>query len=185
MSRYEYKVVPAPRRPLKARGVKAMPDRFALAVAGAMNELGAQGWEYQRSDALPCEAGGGWFRRPSTETQWVLVFRRSVAGSRTSASGTPGSPAANPAEDGFPASDRPVFEHAPVRRAPTSLALGEAEQARREPAPAPAATVAAPPHRPDPAGPRSDVRIGGVRRDHPEPDTAPSGVHPFPGPARG
>ena len=43
MQRFEYKVVPAPRRGEKARGVKTSEDRFALALATLMNALGREG----------------------------------------------------------------------------------------------------------------------------------------------
>ena len=59
MQRYEYKVIPAPTRGEKARGVKATPDRFALALTNLMNDLGADGWSYVRADALPCEERSG------------------------------------------------------------------------------------------------------------------------------
>ncbi len=36
---YEYKVVPAPTRGLKAKGVKTAEDRFANALQAAMNKL--------------------------------------------------------------------------------------------------------------------------------------------------
>lgn len=77
MQGYEYKVVPAPKRGLKAKGVKGTDARFANALQSVMNDLGAEGWEYQRADTLPCEERQGLTGR-STTFQNMLVFRRSV-----------------------------------------------------------------------------------------------------------
>ena len=44
MQRFEYKVVPAPKRGEKARGVKTTEDRFAQALMSVMNALGAEGF---------------------------------------------------------------------------------------------------------------------------------------------
>jgi hypothetical protein len=74
MARYEYKVVPAPRTPSKVRGVKGDDARFAFTVEAAINTSAADGWEYLRSETLPCEHRG-WFRR-RTDEQTLLVFRR-------------------------------------------------------------------------------------------------------------
>lgn len=75
---FEYKVVPAPVKGVKAKGVKAPAARFALGVEQAINALAAEGWEYQRSDVLPSEERVG---LTGSETHWrtLLVFRRSVA----------------------------------------------------------------------------------------------------------
>ena len=79
MQRYEFKVIPAPKRGEKARGVKTTEDRFALALTTLMNQLGAEGWDYVRADALPCEERIG-FTGTKTTFQNVLVFRRAIAG---------------------------------------------------------------------------------------------------------
>jgi hypothetical protein len=78
MQRFEYKVIPAPKRGEKARGVKTTEDRFALALTSLMNQLGAEGWDYVRADALPCEERVG-FTGTKTTFQNVLVFRRAVS----------------------------------------------------------------------------------------------------------
>ncbi|WP_342070523.1 DUF4177 domain-containing protein [Yoonia algicola] len=72
---YEYKVVPAPLRGLKARGVKTAEDRFALALETAMNALARDGWEYLRADTLPSEQREGLMGK-ATVYQNMLVFRR-------------------------------------------------------------------------------------------------------------
>jgi len=56
---YEYKVVPAPSRGTRAKGVKGAPGRFSLSLEQVMNMLGAEGWEYQRTDTLPSEERQG------------------------------------------------------------------------------------------------------------------------------
>jgi hypothetical protein len=75
MQRFEYKVIPAPKRGEKARGVKTTEDRFAFALTNLMNQLGADGWDYVRADSLPCEERVG-FTGSKTTFQNVLVFRR-------------------------------------------------------------------------------------------------------------
>lgn len=75
MQRFEFKVIPAPKRGEKARGVKSTEDRFALALTSLMNQLGAEGWDYVRADALPCEERVG-LTGTKTTFQNVLVFRR-------------------------------------------------------------------------------------------------------------
>ena len=75
---YEYRVVPAPGRGEKLRGVKSAADRFALTLTGVMNALGREGWEYLRADTLPCEERVG-LTGSRTTFQHLLVFRRAVA----------------------------------------------------------------------------------------------------------
>lgn len=77
MQRYEYNVVPAPRRGEKARGVKTTEDRFALALTTLMNTLGRDGWEYLRADTLPVDERTG-LTGTKTSFQNMLVFRRPV-----------------------------------------------------------------------------------------------------------
>lgn len=77
MTGFEYKVVPAPMRGLKAKGVKGTPARFANALETVMNEHGAEGWEYQRTDTLPVEERQG-LTGKATSFQNMLVFRRAL-----------------------------------------------------------------------------------------------------------
>ena len=72
---YEYKVVPAPTRGLKAKGVKTAEERFANALQTGMNNLAAEGWEYMRTDTLPSEQREGIMGK-TTIYQNMLVFRR-------------------------------------------------------------------------------------------------------------
>ncbi|MAM61652.1 DUF4177 domain-containing protein [Maritimibacter sp. UBA3975] len=78
MQRYEYNVVPAPKKGKRAKGVKGVEGRFAHALSECMNEMAADGWEYLRTDTLPSEERSGLTGR-STVFQNMLVFRREVA----------------------------------------------------------------------------------------------------------
>jgi hypothetical protein len=75
MPSYEYKVVPAPKKGLKGKGIRTSDARFANALVVAMNDLGREGWEYQRSETLPCEERST-LGSKSTSYINVLVFRR-------------------------------------------------------------------------------------------------------------
>ncbi len=83
--KYEYKVIPAPSKAAKVKGVKGTEAKFAVALSDLMNELGAEGWEYQRTDTLPCEERQGLTGRVTT-FQNMLVFRR-VLGAEQSETG--------------------------------------------------------------------------------------------------
>ncbi|WP_333815430.1 DUF4177 domain-containing protein [Tabrizicola sp.] len=87
MQRFEFKVIPAPKRGEKARGVKTTEERFALALTSLMNQLGAEGWDYVRADTLPCEERVGLTGTKST-FQNVLVFRRAIDSLPVEAPGT-------------------------------------------------------------------------------------------------
>ncbi|MCB1343334.1 MAG: DUF4177 domain-containing protein [Pseudooceanicola sp.] len=78
MTRYEYKVVPAPSRGTKAKGVRSPEGRFAVSIEAVLNEMGAQGWEYLRAELLPSEERQG---LTGSTTNWrnMLVFRRALA----------------------------------------------------------------------------------------------------------
>lgn len=77
MTVYEYKVIPAPVRGTKAKGLKTPAERFARTLEELMTEQGAQGWEYLRAEALPCEERSG-LRKKVTTYQNILVFRRAI-----------------------------------------------------------------------------------------------------------
>ncbi len=82
MPRYEYKVIPAPQKGAKAKGVKTPEGRFATSVEQVLNEMGQQGWEYQRAELLPSEERSG---LTGSTTNWrnVLVFRRVIEADAT------------------------------------------------------------------------------------------------------
>lgn len=75
MPNYQYKVVPAPTKGTKAKGVKTAESRFALSVEDVLNQMGRDGWEYLRAELLPSEERSG---LTGSTTNWrnVLVFRR-------------------------------------------------------------------------------------------------------------
>ncbi|WP_168201281.1 DUF4177 domain-containing protein [Qingshengfaniella alkalisoli] len=75
MTQYEYKVLPAPARSDKIKGVKSAPDRFAATLSAALNEQAGNGWEFIRAETLPHEERQGLTGTKST-FQTVLVFRR-------------------------------------------------------------------------------------------------------------
>jgi len=77
MQRYEYKVVPAPQKGTKAKGVKTAEGRFAASIEQVLNQMGQDGWEYQRAELLPSDERTG---LTGSTTNWrnVLVFRRAV-----------------------------------------------------------------------------------------------------------
>ena len=79
MPEFEYKVVPAPSKGEKAKGLKSPEARFAHAIERLMNRMAADGWEYQRADMLPSEERQG---LTGSTTNWrnILVFRRDKAG---------------------------------------------------------------------------------------------------------
>lgn len=127
---YEYKVVPAPTRGLKAKGVKTAEDRFAHALETEMNTLAADGWEYLRTDTLPAEQREGLMSK-TTVYQNMLVFRR----------------AKKPAQESAP---RPaVRAPQPVVQAPPPVVppkSGEERLAEKQKLPAPKPiTIAKPP----------------------------------------
>jgi len=75
MPKYEYKVVNAPTKGKKGKGVWGAEAKFANAVEVLMNQLGAEGWEYIRSDMLPLEERAG-LTKTTTVYKHLLVFRR-------------------------------------------------------------------------------------------------------------
>ena len=79
MSQWEYKVVPTPKRPKKAKGVKGNSDRFAYALAEAINEVAADGWEFVKTETLPMEARPGMFKARTEVFETLMIFRRSTA----------------------------------------------------------------------------------------------------------
>ena len=124
MPRYEYKVLPAPKRGLKAKGIKAGDERYAMALTETINTEAQQGWEYFRAESLPVTEKPGILSRPVTREQHLLVFRRERAATNvqpeTTISGA--DPTAFPTTTSPLRRDRPVVvtENAavPLRRDP-------------------------------------------------------------------
>ena len=77
MQLYEYKVVPAPVRGEKDRGLKTGAERFAHALGEVMNDLAREGWEYWRAETLPAEERAG-LASKVTVIHHLLVFRRAL-----------------------------------------------------------------------------------------------------------
>lgn len=111
MQQFEYKVVPAPAKGTKAKGVRTPQDRFANSVEILLNEMAAEGWQYQRAELLPSEERSG-LTGSSTNWRNVLIFRRAREAET----------AAEPPR-AEPAAPAPEFRHtpAPARRAEPAL----------------------------------------------------------------
>ena len=73
--KFEYKVVPAPKKGKRAKGIRNGEDKFANALSEVMNEHGADGWQYLRTDTLPVEARTG-LAGKATVFQNMMVFQR-------------------------------------------------------------------------------------------------------------
>lgn len=73
----QYKVIPAPKRGLKSRGIKGSDARFAHGIEKKLNELAAEGWEFVRAETLPSEERDGLMSK-TTVFQNVLVFRKTI-----------------------------------------------------------------------------------------------------------
>jgi hypothetical protein len=134
---YEYKVVPAPARAAKVKGLKTTGDRFAHVLTEALNDLGAEGWEFQRTETLPCEERKGWFGGTRVSTQIMMIFRRALPESEVAAR-LPGLRAGA-------ASDHGEIHRAGLRAVPTTAPIppmgAEREAGRAEPVFRPGAIV--------------------------------------------
>lgn len=75
MPRYEYRVITAPSRGVKTKGISSGEARFAHALEDAMNTMAREGWEYLRAETLPSTERTG---ATGSQMVWrnVLVFRR-------------------------------------------------------------------------------------------------------------
>jgi len=136
MQSYEYKVLPAPARGDKERGLKTGAEKFAHALTTVMNDLARDGWEYWRAETLPAEERSG-LTSKTTVYHNLLVFRRPLG------EGTlPGTSEAIVAVDAMEAAaKRLISAIAPEGRAPR---LGPADEPQIALKPA----AATPPERP-------------------------------------
>ena len=73
---YEYKVIPAPRKAQRSKGAKGTTERFAIGLQATLNEMGASGWSFVRSETLPVDERHGLLRKVVEEFHTVLIFRR-------------------------------------------------------------------------------------------------------------
>ena len=78
MAHFEYKAVPAPRKGQKGKGIKGVEARFAYAIQTLMNDMAADGWEFQRAETLPSDERQG-LKGTRTVYRDLLVFRRARA----------------------------------------------------------------------------------------------------------
>lgn len=76
MPRYEYKLVPAPEKASKHKGLKGAAN-FAATLEDILNAMGAEGWHYLRADTLPQEERSGLTSRVTTYRN-LLVFQREL-----------------------------------------------------------------------------------------------------------
>ncbi|MFW5655728.1 MAG: DUF4177 domain-containing protein [Roseicyclus sp.] len=74
---YEYKVVPAPEKSQRIKGLKGTP-RFASGLEALMNDLAQDGWEYYRAESLPEEERKGFLGGRETVMRNILIFRREL-----------------------------------------------------------------------------------------------------------
>lgn len=122
MQRYEYTVIPAPDRGNRSKGAKTPTERYAAALAEAINAMAADGWDYLRAETLPSDERSG---IASRQTLWhnMLVFRRSVAQpvaapvtvEETAPVPPPAAAAPEPAATPTPAKNE-VFSQPPLRK---------------------------------------------------------------------
>ena len=75
MPHYDYKVIPAPAKGEKSKGVRTPEGRFAQAVETMLNRYGESGWEYVRAELLPNQERSG-LTGSTTEWRSLLIFRR-------------------------------------------------------------------------------------------------------------
>ncbi len=127
MPNFEYKVVPAPKKGLKGKGIKGAEEKFANALATVMNELGADGWEYQRSDTLPSEERSG-LRGKTTVFHNVLVFRRKIATKAETSTATRNPVTPRPVRKS-PEQRAPLLDSAIAKESQTAPAVGPATEA--------------------------------------------------------
>jgi len=111
MPRYEYKIVLAPEKAGKFKGLKS-PARFAATIEQAMNELGAEGWQFLRVDTLPQEERSGLTSKVHTPRN-LLIFQREIVEAVVEEEALP-EPELPPV---------PTFSQAPAEPAPLAAAL--------------------------------------------------------------
>lgn len=107
MPGYEYKIVPAPDRAKKIRGVKGPDARFAATLEDNLNTLGADGWEFVRTEVFSVEERTGLTGKKSIDRQ-VMVFRKALPEPAQTAPAPALAPLPQPSVDA-PPQDPPVF----------------------------------------------------------------------------
>jgi hypothetical protein len=164
MAMFEYRVIPAPRRGMKVKGARSGEARFAHALEEVMNRLGAEGWEYQRTDTLPCEERQG-LTSKTTVYRNMLVFRRELAGEEALAPKLLGPPPAElPDASGAVRADSPAPPAPPADKA----AAGPATAPGAPEEPLAAAARVAPPEAQTADREETAAREDAVRAAHAE-----------------
>ncbi|APX90578.1 hypothetical protein BV394_13335 [Brevirhabdus pacifica] len=77
MPRYEFTAIAAPRKGKSGKGVKGREAKFAHALGEVLNEMGADGWDYVRTDMLPCDERSGLLGSTTTDMH-MMIFRREL-----------------------------------------------------------------------------------------------------------
>ncbi|MEP4197411.1 MAG: DUF4177 domain-containing protein [Aliishimia sp.] len=164
MARYEYSVIPAPSKGVKAKGVRSTEARFAHGLQELMNQMGAEGWEYQRAETLPSTERAG---LTGSTTQWrhVLVFRRPLE-----------TPKATPLkiehkQDVAPKPPKPKSAPVAAEKAPDPAATPVPVVTKKEPEPAPK-PVPAPATTADDAHPAGQPGALSMQKDNGVEDTS-------------
>jgi len=103
---YEYKVIPAPCKGQKVKGIKTPEDRFANTLEEILNAEAAQGWEFTRAETLPSEERSG-FRATKVVYRSVLVFRRAIVAAAAATPDYPTAPAVSAPADEAPLDETP------------------------------------------------------------------------------
>lgn len=138
---YEYKVVPAPVRATKAKGLKSTAERFSKALAECLNAEAAGGWQFQRTETLACEERSA-MGRVKTTMQTVMVFARPIGTVRPDAGVAIA--AAQVAESNY-------FDDEPAYEEPTYDEAQEFLEAQHFQEPAPEGPTPQPAKRPQPS----------------------------------
>ncbi len=126
---YEYKVVPAPQRAAKAKGLKTTAERFANTLAESINAEAAGGWQFVRSETLPCEERSR-LGASRISQQVVMIFARPLGATR------PDAGSALAAVQEAAAHSEPRHATEPVAEAPAYAAPAPAPAPQAEAAPA-------------------------------------------------
>lgn len=125
---YEYQVIPAPRKAKGGRGLRGNDAKFAAAISGIMNDMAKEGWQFYRSETLPCDERQGLTGRV-TRYHSVLVFQRWHPPARTEEE--PGPTKLASEED--PESDASAQPAAQTQAQPEAQANEHPVQERQEP----------------------------------------------------
>ena len=77
MTRYEFKVLPAPRRAKRLKGLTRGDNRFCATITEFLNENSLEGWEFIGFETMPLEQRRFLFLTYFSECA-CLIFRREI-----------------------------------------------------------------------------------------------------------